>query len=270
MKRLLIVLALICATGCLQQCQAVGHGAIGGGALGEGVLGGGAVGGRPSAGGCSLPGTVHVLYDPDSLAGDDTDPVSAWTDSGAAGANLTQGTGTKQPTLQKPCEGGGILNEAPCIDLDGGDYLDSGSFAELSHPYVGFWVADHDSPFTSQRVTVGTVSGGRHTGQAYLGRHHTFASTGGLGDTGTGITSAKFDAVVVDWGTASAATTINGVAGSTIDTRTTAGHTTFRVGCQPTGAACINGRIVTAGLVSGATHAQVYEYLTCKYGSFPQ
>lgn len=75
----------------------------------------------------------------------DNDPVGTLKDFGSLGQDATQATGSQQPTFQSPCDVGGT--NQPCIDSDGGDFLQTAAFAAQSQPATacGVWGYTVDS-----------------------------------------------------------------------------------------------------------------------------
>ena len=95
----------------------------------------------------------------------DNDPVGTLTDFGSLGQDATQATGSQQPTFQSPCDVGGT--NQPCIDSDGGDFLQTATFAAQTQPATvcGVWGYTVDSTMylsdgiaTSNRNTIFRVS----------------------------------------------------------------------------------------------------------------
>lgn len=82
-------------------------------------------------------GTLTAWYKADSISGSDGDPVSSWSDSSGNGNDLSQGTGTRQPTLQTE-----ELNSLSVVRFDGSnDIVSDGDIADLDVGTGDIWLA---------------------------------------------------------------------------------------------------------------------------------
>lgn len=92
--------------------------------------------------GLALRRTVHApfvlnslrwsaRYEADLQAGADNDAVSSWTDQSGYGRNATQGTGTRQPTLQTA-----ELNGHNVVSFDGTDDFLTTAIPATNQPYT--------------------------------------------------------------------------------------------------------------------------------------
>lgn len=267
MKRTAFIVALLALSGCLTECGAVGHGVIGRGVVSDGAIGGGAVGGRPSGVDCgAVPGSPSYLFDADEIAQADATAVATWEDLGSLGSDASQATPSARPTLQVPCEGGGVLNSANCVDFDGGDSLKDSGVSLMAQPNLAFAVYRFDT-------STGTVfddENGNHRNIIYQasGRHTAFAGANLLGAT---VTTGQWVATVASFDSTNSFIRVNG--SETTGNPSTAGLSGITLGAFNTGAVALDGAIAIVGFyddAGGVTADDIETYLSCRYGSFPQ
>ena len=79
---------------------------------------------------CFLSQSVDGSYN-STLA--DLDAVATWTNLGSSAKNVTQGTGSAQPTFRTGCYG----SSSPCVRFDGGDKLQASTAADWTFLNTG-------------------------------------------------------------------------------------------------------------------------------------
>lgn len=271
MKRTALLLALLALSGCLTECGAVGHGVIGRGVVSDGAIGGGAVGGRPTASGCVLPGTPDYLFDADNIAQADATSVASWTNEGSVGGAATQGTGTAQPTLQKPCEGGGVLNGSACVDFDGGDFLATAAGTTLTQAVLIMVVHEVDVA-SGTNVAFDGVAVTKENAVVTTTVHRFYA--GAYTNYGT-VVAGNWNVSVVSADTTSSFARLNGSETSAASASNIEAINGVTLGAFQGGGNRMNGAVAFAVAYgdpesASVTAADLEAYAACRFGSFPQ
>ncbi len=119
-------------------------------------------------GGVGTSGNMVYWFDANQLGLSNGNPVATWTDMSGNGNNITQATGSLQPTFLT-----GQLNGKPAVSFDGtDDYLEGGTLAALNTQNL-HWIVVFQSPtlhngyFISSSYSSG---GGGNSGQLWGSR----------------------------------------------------------------------------------------------------
>lgn len=218
----------------------------------------------------SLEGLVAAAlidFNPESLALSNNDPVSAWANDGSigSGADLSQGTGTEQPTYKATAGIGGL----PCVTFDGGDTLSSGDFTTEAQPFTTLSV-HYKTANSGGNSVLSTTGGGNDIWQRHTNVLNSepglYAGVSLSEGTDTSGNNSKWMYIIGYWNGASSAISLNGAADVTGNAGT-AGFDSFRLGASFAGADKLTGGIQRIVVMDGDARANLKAYVLGKYGS---
>jgi hypothetical protein len=204
---------------------------------------------------------LAAWYKAETIAQADASAVAAWADSGPNARNLTQATGTSQPTYRT-----NVLNGHPTVRFDGGDSLVSAAFA-FAQPATTFVVG---------RMSVITgfnqyfVDGLTTNVQALFATPTTYSTYAGTAIVSDGVSNIAFRLLCAVVNGAVSRMRTDGGAG-TGGNAGTGSYNGVRLGSAGAGNATfltgdIAEVIIYAGVLSPANMNAIGAYLAGKYG----